>query len=239
MITSVDNPTIKSLAKLQQKKYREQENAFIIEGEHLVETAQKNGYVKSVYAIEPFKKYPYATLVSSHVMKKITDAKNPPKIIALCDKLKEKPLSKKVLILEHIQDPGNLGTLLRSALAFGFNTVIIDECTDLYSPKVLRSTQGAIFDLSIRFMSTLEFIKNHKDYTIYATHVKTKKTPLNKPLDKLALILGNEGHGVKEETLNQSDIIISIPTAKVDSLNVAIAGSIIMHALSDDPFISK
>lgn len=239
MITSVDNPTVKKLAKLAQKKYRDSELMFIVEGEHLVETAQKNGYVKSIYATEAFKKYPYAELVGTHVMKKITDAKNPPKIIALCDKLKEKPLTNKVLILEHIQDPGNLGTLLRSALAFGFNTVILDQTADLYNPKVLRSTQGALFDLSIRFMSTLDFIKTHKDYTTYATHVKPKKNQLQKPLEKIALILGNEGSGIKEETLKACDITISIPTQKVESLNVAIAGSIIMHALSDDPFISK
>lgn len=239
MITSVDNQTVKKLAKLSQKKYRDSENVFIVEGEHLVETAQKNGYVKSIYATEAFKKYPYAELVSTHVMKKITDTKNPPKIIALCDKLKEKPLTHKVLILEHVQDPGNVGTLLRSALAFGFETVILDQCADIYNPKVLRSTQGAIFELSIRMMNTLDFIKTYKDYTIYTTHVKPHKTPLKKPTEKLALILGNEGTGVKDETLKHSDITISIPTKKVESLNVAVAGSIMMHALSDDPFISK
>jgi TrmH family RNA methyltransferase len=239
MITSVDNPTIKKIAKLKQKKYRDLEHVFIVEGEHLVEAAQKHGYVKKIFASKPYKQYPYAELVSEHVMKKMTDAQNPPRIIALCDQLKEKPLTDKVLILEHIQDPGNLGTLLRSALAFGFNTVILDQTVDLYNPKVLRSTQGALFHLSIHQMRALDFIHDHKDYTIYATHVKSKNSPLKKPTNKLALILGNEGNGIKEETLSHSDITINIPTKNVESLNVAIAGSIIMHALSDTPFLSK
>ncbi|MFU8786452.1 MAG: TrmH family RNA methyltransferase [Candidatus Izemoplasmataceae bacterium] len=238
MITSVDNPTIKKLAKFQQKKYRDLEKKFIVEGEHLVLEALKANVISEVYSTIDHPKFRHATKVADHVMKKITDTKNPPKIIALCHQKISTNISDKVLILEHIQDPGNLGTLLRSALAFGFETIVLDQTVDPYNPKVLRGTQGAIFKLSLLFEDTVSFKEKNKKHTLYATHVKDKKSSLSKPIPPFALILGNEGQGLKDETIAIADYTISIPTETVESLNVAIAGSILMHTLGGKSFIT-
>jgi TrmH family RNA methyltransferase len=129
-----------------------------------------------------------------------------------------------------------LGTLLRSALAFGFTTIVLDDTVDLYNPKVLRSTQGAIFHLSFLTMSATTFKENHPDYTLIATAVHGNATT-TKPKGKYALILGNEGAGIKDETLALADAFITIPITTMESLNVAVAGSIIMHQLNGVPFI--
>jgi len=232
MITSVNNETVKDLAKLSQKKYRQKHQQMIVEGIHLVEEALKNNLVIDLYATKAYDRFNSVTLVSPHVMKKITEAKNPPTIIALCNIPKPEPVGNQVLILEHVQDPGNLGTLLRSALAFDFKTVILDECVDYLNAKVIRSTQGALFNLNIIQSSVAAF---HDEYphTLLSTHV-SKEKPLNGKLKHpFALILGNEGKGVQEATLNQSDYWLNIETSSVESLNVSVAGSILMCQLSE------
>ncbi len=231
MITSVNNPLIKSTAKLQQKKIRDESNTYIIEGEHLIEEAQKKGLIKTIFTTNDKTKYKEAVLLSPHVMKKITDTKHVPPFAAIVYKHEAKHIGPQVLILEQIQDPGNLGTLLRSALAFNFTTVILDDCVDLYNPKVLRAAQGAHFHLNILTQS-FETFKHNQPHSIIATGLKG--TTLKPHKSPYALVLGNEGHGLKPQTLNQADSIITIPIQHIDSLNVAIAGSIIMHSLSQN-----
>lgn len=232
MISSVQNPTVKALSKLQQKKYRQKMNQMIVEGEHLVLEAKRYGRVLDTYTIDQAK-YPEATLLSPHVMKKITDTKNPPQVIAVCEVPRTSLVTERVLILEQIQDPGNLGTLLRSALAFDFKTIILDQCVDHLNPKVLRSTQGAVFRLNMIEMSVETFIDKNP-HTILATHVSQEKK-LTKPISlPIALILGNEGQGVKKSTLDRADYWMHIPTKHVESLNVSVAGSILMHQWSEN-----
>ncbi len=231
MITSVTNAVVKNLTKLQLKKYRMLNQQMIVESKHLVDEAHAYGSVLAVYATAPIAAYPNAIILSEHVMKKVTNTKNPPTIIALCEIPQRTEVHPRVLCLENIQDPGNVGTILRSALAFGFKTVILDQSADPYSPKVLRSTQGAIFKLSLMFMSIEQFIKTHPNYQMIAT---AKEPVLNPtiPSPPLALMLGNEGSGLSPKSLAMSHQQLWIQTAEVDSLNVAIAGSILMHQLS-------
>ncbi len=231
MITSVTNSVVKNLTKLQLKKYRMLTQQMIVESKHLVDAAHAYGSVLAVYATVPFEAYPNAIILSEHVMKKITNTKTPPTIIALCEIPQNTDIHARVLCLENIQDPGNVGTILRSALAFGFKTVILDQCADPYSPKVLRSTQGTIFKLSLMFMSIEQFSQNHPNYQMIAT---SKEPVLNQviPSPPLALMLGNEGSGLSPKSLALSDHQLWIQTAEVDSLNVAIAGAILMHQLS-------
>jgi TrmH family RNA methyltransferase len=136
-------------------------------------------------------------------------------------------------MLDRIQDPGNFGTLLRSALAFGFDTIVYEDSVDPFNSKVLRSTQGAIFRLNLIEAKLADFIDGHPDYQYYGTALKNavSLTTIPRQDKKIAVILGNEGSGVRPEILSKTAADIFIDIEQVESLNVAIAGSIIMHHL--------
>ena len=230
MISSVDNPKVKELMKLKLSKNRKKEEMFIVEGAHLVKEAKMAGVLIEAFSIEEKEGY---TLVSESVMKKISTTDTVVKEIGLCKFINKNELSNKVLILDGVQDPGNMGTLMRSACAFGFGTVFIGNgCVDIYNEKVIRSSQGAIFKLNFIFGSVVEFVNNSKDYKIYGTNV-VRGIPLDdvKTEDKLGIILGNEGNGISKEVDDLLLDNIYIPMDNTESLNVAIAGSIIMYNL--------
>ena len=229
MINSLQNEKIKNYAKLNEKKYRDETNQFIIEGIHLVEEAKSYGIVSEILTTNPNID---GTLVSEEVMKKLTNQKSVVEVCAICNKLKKEEITDKILILDNIQDPGNVGTLIRSAVAFGFDTVVMEACADIYSSKVLRATQGAIFKLNIINTNILEFIKQLKDYKIYGTSLKNG-VPLRQieKSPKLAVILGNEGNGVRNEILDVTDKNIFIEITNMESLNVGVAGAILMYEL--------
>ncbi len=228
------NQRVKDLVKLKMKKYRDQSDTFLVEGEHLVDSALEAGAVEAIFVLEGVDKYPGATDLSLAAMQKITDAKNPPNAVATCKHIPPKTVGDKVLILEHVQDPGNVGTLLRSARAFGFTTVVFDAACDPFSPKVLRATQGAIFDLAILKTSVEDFRIHHPNHKLIVTAATASVTPLM-PTPPYALVLGNEGAGVTDATLHAADLVVSIPTEGVESLNVAMAGSVLMQLLSERP----
>ncbi len=213
------------------KKYRYQGKRCLIEGFHLLEEAQKQGVLESVFLLKADPLYPEAHILTPHVMKHLTDTKNPPPAAGIA-RIKTSPIEgDKVLFLEHIQDPGNVGTLLRSALAFNFDAVVLDQCADPYSPKVLRSTQGAIFHLNIAqhdFKALKNMYPGLQMIGAALTNHATAPKPVKPPY---CLCLGNEGSGLKEETLQALDQTVMIPMKTIDSLNVSIAGSIIMYAM--------
>ncbi|MBP5445540.1 MAG: RNA methyltransferase [Acholeplasmatales bacterium] len=229
MISSTQNERIKEYAKLNEKKYRDETNLFIIEGIHLVEEAKKYGIIKEILTTNPNIE---GTLVSVEVMKKITNQKSVVEVCAICEKLNKKEITNKVLILDNIQDPGNIGTLIRTAVSFNFNTIVMENCADIYSSKVIRATQGAIFKLNIINAKIDTFISSLDGYKIYGTSLKNG-VPLKeiKKSDKLAIILGNEGNGVRDEILDMTDKNIFIEIENMESLNVGIAGGIIMYEL--------
>ncbi|MFP4077682.1 MAG: TrmH family RNA methyltransferase [Bacillota bacterium] len=228
MIASTQNDRIKRFSKLHQKKYRDKEGLFIIEGPHLVEEASEANLIHTVFSLDAREGM---VQVSEAVMRKLTQTDHIPPVAAVARKPGEKPLSKRALILENIQDPGNVGTLIRTALAFDFKTVVLDNCADIYSPKVLRSTQGALFKMAIRTMDVATFKKTHADYTLVATGLEGETdVPAIPP--PFALILGNEGQGLTPHALKLADHTLKIPIANIDSLNVAVAGGILMHKLS-------
>lgn len=229
MINSVQNEKIKNYAKLNEKKYRDETNMFIIEGLHLVEEAKAYGIVKEVITTNPNIE---GTLVSEEVMKKLTNQKSVVEACAICEKLNKKEITNKILLLDTIQDPGNVGTLIRSAVAFGFDTIVMENSADIYSSKVLRATQGAIFKLNIINTNIIDFIKKLKDYKVYGTSLKNG-VPLKQieKSQKLAIILGNEGSGVRNELLDITDKNIFIEITNMESLNVGVAGAILMYEL--------
>lgn len=239
LYTSIENKKIKDIKKLNQKKYRDQQELFLVESKHLVLEAYKTGYLKTLI-LEQNELFPLdveTMYVTNDIIHYIGDTENPQTIMGICTKLKSNEiLGKKVLILDNIQDPGNMGTIIRSAVAFHVDTIILGEgCADIYNPKVVRSSQGMIFHINILKKNLLEFIPTiKKDYQIVGTkvtHGKDIKT-LEKT-EKICIIMGNEGNGICEEVLELCDEYVYIPMSDLcESLNVGVATSILLYELN-------
>lgn len=242
MISSLDNEKVKKLVKLQMKKYRDLYKEYVIEGEHLIGEALKAGCVLEVFVVEG---YEYnvdspVTEVSRSVMKKISTMDNPSNVIALCRKNINKSIGKKILLLDEIQDPGNLGTIIRSSVAFNIDTIILSENTvDLYNPKVLRGTQGMYNFINIFSMdskSAIEDIKS-RGIKVYGTNVVNGvdvRSLSDEEKNSFCLIVGNEGNGVREEIQMMCDSNLYIKmNDNVESLNVGVACSILLYELGD------
>lgn len=230
MITSFDNPKIKYLQKLSQAKYRKQERCFVVEGSHLVEEARKKGVLIEAYSLALQEGY---IQCSEPIMKKIANTDTVVSEIGLCQMLSSNSLTDRILILDCVQDPGNMGALLRSACAFGFQTIFIsDGSCDLYNPKVIRASQGAIFKLHFWFGDPVAFIKNLTNYDVYGTDVRqgVAVQSISKS-SHIALILGNEGNGISKEIQSLQLKNLYIPMENTESLNVSVAGSILMYEL--------
>ena len=231
MIESVNNERIKEYSKLNTKKYRDESGLFIVEGEHLVEEA-----LKKTQAVEIFSLDDKHTQVSEAVMRKLSNLNTPPRILAVCKKLKEEEIKGNILILDGIQDPGNLGTIIRSAVAFGIDTIVTSlDTVDFYNVKTLRASEGMVFNINIVEKDLNELLPELKNtHRIYTTNVvngtDVSKIDVNKPY---AIVMGNEGNGVKREIADMCDEAIYIPmNSNCESLNVAIATSIILYELS-------
>ena len=239
-ITSLENEKIKYYYKLQKKKYRDLYNEFIVEGEHLVLEAYKKGCLKEVLLLED-EVLPIDVEqieVTYDILKKITTLNTPPKMIGLCEKNIDTTIGKKILVIDEVQDPGNMGTIIRSAVAFNIDTIVIGNNTvDAFSPKVVRATQGMIFHVPIVFYSIDKLIPILKKLNIplLATYVKYGEEVKNltkKEKETFALIIGNEGSGVNPKYLELSDKFIYIPMNEVvESLNVGVATSIILYEM--------
>ncbi len=239
LYTNKNNDKIKNIRKLREKKYRERENAFLVEGEHLVLEAYKTGCIKELI-LEQDTILPLnvdTIYVTNDIINYISELESPQNIMAVCNKLDEKEeLGNKILILDNIQDPGNLGTIIRSAVAFNIDTIVLsNDSVDLYNSKVVRATQGLMFHINIIKRDLCEFIPKLKtdNYRILSTNVTHGKDlkQLEKN-DKFAIIMGNEGNGVKEEVANLCDEFLYIDMNEAcESLNVAVATSIILYEL--------
>lgn len=238
-ITSVNNSLIKEFIKLKQKKYRDQEKRFIIEGYNIITEAKDYLEYILVTKEEDMNIYPQIKhlLVTKEIIKKITDTVSPQEIVGICHfKEASKELSNNVLLLDGVQDPGNIGTIIRTALCFDIDTIYLSkESCDIYNEKVIRATQGAIFKTNIIRTDIKDAINKLRklDYYIVGTALENGKE-LNQITfsSKNAIILGNEGNGVSKATLDLTDINAYIPISEnMESLNVAIAGAIVMNKL--------
>lgn len=239
-IESVSNPLIFSLYKLHEKKYRDEGRKFLIEGRHLVEEARKASKLEMVLignesdAVSGVENI----LAADAVLNKLSFTKTPVGIIGVCSFFEEPTLSgDRFLLLDNIQDPGNLGTLVRSALGFNIDLVILNsQSVDIYNDKFIRSTQGAVFQIKILKADLNLAIPELKKagVTVIGTSMENQ-APIAKLLSpkRYALLLGNEGQGVNPKLQAQADLVTFIPmNDKLESLNVAVAGSIIMCHLS-------
>jgi len=236
VIESIQNEKVKLWKKLRTSKYIAVHEKFIVEGFHLVEEAYKHNLLLSVYSLYETN-YPNSEIVSELVMKKISNLDSIPNIIGVCKFKEESELGNKILILDGIQDPGNLGTIIRSAVAFSIDTVVLSNDTvDLYNSKVLRATQGMIFNINIISRDLFDFILKLKEnnYKIYSTNVVNGIELKNIEFEeKCAIIMGSEGNGVKKEIQDMSDENIYINMNSLcESLNVGVAASIILYELN-------
>lgn len=231
MITSKDNEQIKHIIKLQTKKHRDLTQSFLIYGHHAIEEAKKQGFSLEVYTDDPNQT---GTLISPQLMKQLSLTETPMSLLAIVKMPTPKPYSNRILMLDGIQDPGNLGTLIRSAVGFGFQTIITSPTSvDFYNDKTIRATQGNLFFANLIKAPLIDKIDELKSlgYTVYTTALNQSALDirnLSVP-EKIVLVLGNEGAGVSASILALSDQLVYIKTKDIESLNVAMAGSIIMY----------
>lgn len=233
-ITSLKNPKVIFWSKLKQKKYRDENNLFIVESAHLVEEALKKKIVNEVITLgdEDYNVPTYK--VTYDIMKKISNLSSPNSVMAVCNfLLPSKIAGDKILVLDKIQDPGNLGTIIRSCVAFNVQTLVIsDDTVDIYNDKVIRSSEGMIFNINIIRSDLSEILPKLKNlgYKIYGTNVVNGKNIKDINEKKCAVIIGSEGQGMSEKIKNTCDGFIYIEmNEKCESLNAAVAGSIIMY----------
>lgn len=233
-IESVNNSKVKAWAKLKEKKEREEQGKFLIEGDHLMNEAMRKGKILEVISTDETFEIPGIPfyLVTDSIMKKLSRQVNGTNVIAVCQKLEEKEIAGNVCLLDQIQDPGNLGTIIRSAVAFNIDTIILSkDSVDLYNDKVIRSSEGMLFDINIIRTDLKDEIDKLKtnSYKIYGTDV-LKGTNLKKIKfsEKTAIIIGNEGKGMKEELKSMCDELIHIEI-NCESLNASVAASICFY----------
>ena len=234
-IDSPHNPWLMSLRKEADGKGE----LFLAEGRHMAEEAIRHEKAEAILSLSPYPSPVRNVILSEKAFRSLADQKTPEGVIALCHKGERKPLSSsRLLVLDGVQDPGNAGTLMRTALAFSFHDVVfLKGSVRPYGRKALQASQGAIFALNVvessenkeDFFSLLE----RSNYKIITTSLQgEEKEDLSFPEEgKLALVLGSEGQGVGKEALAHASLLLRIPIEGIDSLNVAVAGGILMHAL--------
>lgn len=252
IIRSKENEFIKNIKKLKEKKYRDIKKEFVVEGIKLVaEAIQENANIKQIVICENCKNtdaiskklmYEIAKFeciyVSKDVFKLISNTDTPQGILAVIEiSNKEKNIDYSqdiILVLDNIQDPGNLGTILRTADSIGLNQILVSKGTaDCYNPKVVRSTMGAIFRINIiecdDLEKTLKQIQKHK-FKVVVSSLQTENSLYDIDFNKKAIVIGNEANGVEQNVQNLADEKIKIPMlGKTESLNASVATGIILY----------
>ena len=234
-VTSIHNDNVKYWVSLKNKKIRDKERKFIVEGDHLIEEARKNNLIEYIISCVDENADFYVT---KEIMEKISDQKSISYNAAVVKFIPEDSVNGNVIILDNLQDPGNLGTIIRSSVAFNIDTIIIsDTSVDLYNPKVVRSTEGMIFNLNIirrNLEGIIPVLKNF-GYKIVGTDVNEGIDVRNISKENVAIIIGNEGNGMSENVKEMCDEFINIKINKsCESLNAGVAASIIMYEVSHE-----
>lgn len=255
MITSSSNVQIKNLVKLQKNaRTRREQNAFVTEGKKMFEEAKALGVVKRAYVSESylnalevseeeyFKGIVYE-VVEEKVFKEAADTMTPQGIMAIVEKpaytLEEMISGDKVhlVLLENLRDPGNLGTIMRTAEGAGITGIIMSkETVDLFNPKVVRSTMGSIFRVPFLYVEDLvEITKELKEkgISIVATDLQGKNNYHKEKYGKKAgIVIGNEAQGISEAMRESANVLVKIPMCgKLESLNASVAAGIMMYEL--------
>ena len=244
IITSKANSVVKNAKKLHQKKYRK--SAYLIEGWHLFEEAVQAGVmIEKIFALESYREqlaaFPQTVWVSEDILLDLADSQTPQGIVAVVQKeeVEQTDFSQgKFLFLEDVQDPGNVGTIIRTADAAGFTGVIVsDKSADIYSLKTLRSMQGSHFHLPIYRMSSQALLKETKEAAIPVLATTLSKDSVDyrelPPIENFVLVMGNEGQGISPLMAESADQLVHISMkGQAESLNVAVAAGILIFHLS-------
>lgn len=241
MITSRKNEQVKAWRKLHKRKGRVEAGTFLIEGYHLVEEAWRSDWPIQEIIVREGAELPEWTAnfpveeVSREVFQHLSQTESPQGIAAVADiKQISKTNGETMLLVDAVQDPGNLGTMIRTADAAGFSGIILGEGTvDVYNDKVVRATQGSLFHIPVREASLDKTIPEFREagFTVWATALEDAKSFQDADSkEKLAIIVGNEGAGVQKAWLELADERVHIPIyGKAESLNVSIAAGILMY----------
>ena len=235
IITSLQNAKVKKWTSLHKKKERDNTGLFLIEGEHLIQEALKENIVETIITDEtsPFD-FQNTIQVTAQIMHKISENVSAVHLIAVCHKLEKHPHTiSRALLLDGVQDPGNLGTLVRTAVSFSFDVIYVSEDTcDLYNEKTIRSTQGALFHIPLIRGNLFDIVQQLKKdgFTIVATSLEKSETMSEIPATShMGFIFGNEGQGVSKILQEEADHRLRIEMHGFESLNVAVAGGIVMY----------
>ena len=251
-ITSKDNELIKHIRKLKDKKYRDESNEYVVEGVKLVEEAVKeNAKIKQIIVCEDttrtyeipthimleIAKYECIS-VSDKIFNIITQVTNPQGIMAIIEKNAQDAQidysQDIIVVLDDVQDPGNLGTILRTVDSIGLNQIIVSKGTaDAFNSKVVRSTMGAIFRIKIIEVENLaqaikEMRKHH--FKLMVTSLQTKNSIYDTDFNKKIIVIGNEANGVSKEIQDMADEKAKIPMlGRTESLNASVAAGVVMY----------
>lgn len=239
VITSKQNPLIKKFASLADKKFRKENGLYLVEGVKPVKECLSAGCsVENILVTEEnFKDFPAATVVSDEVFKSISSEKTPQGVIAAV-KIPENrliPPENSCILLDCLQDPGNLGTIIRTANAAGYTEIYAINCTDPYSPKAVRASMSGIFFVSVRQGTLVEVLKVINGVPLICADMDGENIFSFKSPEKFCLCIGNEGNGICKELKEKSDYTVSIPMRSTcESLNAAVSAGIAMYSLKNN-----
>ncbi len=252
IISSKDNELIKNVKKLKEKKYRDLENAYLVEGIKMVKEAiLEKASIKQIIICDDCEKsdsipkdlmYEIAkydcTYVTNKIFKYISEVQTPQGVLAVIEKNNvnyDINYNEDIIVaLDDIQDPGNLGTILRTVDSVGLTQILVSKGTaDCYNPKVVRSSMGAIYRVKIieceDLLKTLKEVKKNK-FKLLVTSLGDSKNIYEMKYNKKVLVIGNEANGVKESVMNLADEKIKIPMlGRTESLNASVATGIILY----------
>ena len=237
VISSKENKNIKLLQKLSQKKYRDEYGLFVVEGLRGVRDIMQfdESLIDQIFVSEnKSDQFPNANIVSERIFASVCETENSQGILAIV----KKPISRQicsnfVLFLDRVRDPGNVGTLIRTACAAGYNDVILHDCADPYSGKVVRSTMSAIAKVNL-ILAGYEYLSNLKreNFNVICADMDGNNVFDYKTDQKVCIVIGNEANGVSDEAKKLCDTVLSIPMdGKIESLNAGVSGAIMMYYL--------
>lgn len=234
-IESKNNNKLKHASSLKESKFRKEYNEFLAEGKKNLEMALLNKNVKEIFTVEEIKNVPEDItqyIVKPDLLKKISNSVNPEGVVFVSNIIYRHPKRlNRIVYLDHLNDPGNVGTIIRTALAFSYDAVVFsDGCCDPYNEKVVAASKGSIFQIPLLKGNLDEYKENHEiivsALSDKAVDIKDVKAPKS-----FVLVVGNEANGVSKETMNLATITVKIQINNIDSLNVAIATGILMDRL--------
>ena len=236
-ITSKENSSIKRAVKLLNKKHRDNLGLFLVEGLRAVQDiiSSRKDLVEEVFVTQEKRGFPFATaVVCDKVFKLLCETENAQGVVAVIKKPVMAAKNCRSLFLDRVRDPGNLGTLIRTAAAVGFEDVYLFDSADAYSGKVVRSTMAAMIKVNLlnADTNTLFSLKNN-GYTVVCADISGKNAySYKQDSEKICLVIGNEANGISSGIKEICDVCLSLPMINgVESLNAAVSGSILMYNL--------